>query len=273
MNMIFKSPIQIIILLLFGSSLIGQEGYELGGSIGITQYFGDLNTKIVPNRLGPVLSLNARYNFDTRIALKSSLSLARIGANDDNSSNNFERLRNLDFHSNIVDMTILGEFNFYKYEHGSKDFTYTPYLAAGFSIFYHNPTSLLQGEKYSLRKLGTEGQGIGEEYNAISGAFTLGGGVKWDINRDWSLNFELTIRKLFTDYLDDVSTVFTDKQSLAARRGPEAAALSDRSLDDAIGLAGRQRGNSKSNDTYVFLSIGIMKYFGDIKCPPISRIR
>lgn len=250
-----------------------QKGYEVGGWIGAAQYFGDLNTRITLNKPGPALGLTGRYNFNTRTAIRTSLNYARLGADDDNSTNNFERLRNLSFASNLVEWTTMGEFNFYEYIHGHEDFWYTPYLAAGFSLFYNNPITEFQGDKYALRKLGTEGQAVGDEYRLINPALVLAAGMKWDINRDWSFNVELTFRKLFTDYLDDVSSVYTDKVSLQARRGPVAVALSDRSFSDGVGEPGHQRGNSRNNDTYVILSIGVMRYFGRIECPPISRIR
>lgn len=42
-----------------------------------------------------------------------------------------------------------------------------------------------------------------------------------------SVFFELISRKCFTDYLDDVSTVYYDNASLAAINGEESAELAD----------------------------------------------
>jgi hypothetical protein len=78
---------------------------------------------------------------------------------------------------------------------------------------------------------------------------------------------------LFTDYLDDVSTVFPEKSELLGTRGQIGVALSDRSLADGLGDAGRQRGDSKGNDKYTFVGISFVRYFGGITCPDISRIR
>ena len=52
--------------------------------------------------------------------------------------------------------------------------------------------------------------------------------------------------------------------------GEIQAQLADRSLVDGIGVAGRQRGNSRDNDTY-FYRFWVMRYFGDIECPRISQ--
>ena len=99
------------------------------------------------------------------------------------------------------------------------------------------------------------------------------GGFKWDINYDWSINIELSYRSLWTDYLDDVSTVFPDIDNLESQRGATAASLSNRALVDGIAEEGRQRGDSTRNDQYVFVGVGVMKYFGRLECPKISDVR
>lgn len=251
-----------------------QKGYELGGWLGLSNYFGDLNTRLSIQNAGLAGGLSGRYNFNNRISAKSSLGLARIRANDDNSSNTYERIRNLRFRSNVIDLTILGEFNFYDYIHGSTLDNWTPYLAMGFSIFRFNPKADLNGQTWSLRDLGTEGQEIGDEYLLINGGLTLGGGMKWDISKDVSMNAEITLRKIFTDYIDDVSKTYPDFATLVTRRQPNgdiARQLSNPSPDPDFFRTGKQRGNSKDNDTYAFLSISIMKYFGNIPCPKVSK--
>ena len=101
----------------------------------------------------------------------------------------------------------------------------------------------------------------------------LGGGFKFDINRDFSVNIDVSTRFLFTDYLDDVSSVYPDKQALIDTRGPIAAALSDRSLVEGLGSQGRQRGDTKGKDKYAFVGVSFVRYFGGIECPEISKIR
>lgn len=251
--------------------LSAQKGQEIGAYLGTSFYYGDLNTSLMIQQPGPAAGIFVKRNFNNRISLRGGLNYARVGASDSNSTNNFEKNRNLSFKSNIFDFTGGLEFNFMPHDHGSVDAWYTPYLFAGFSVFYYNPTTEINGDKYSLRKLGTEGQDFGQEYSAISGAFTLGAGFKWDIGHDVSLLAELTFRSLFTDYLDDVSTTYPNFSALESRHGQIAVDLSDRSLVDGIGVEGRQRGNSANNDNYLVFGIGITKYFGQIECPRISH--
>jgi hypothetical protein len=264
--------IMMLMCLVVSVILHAQKGYELGAWIGLSQYYGDLNTTLSPKKPGPAGGIIAKRNFNTRVSLKTSLNYARIGASDTQSENNFQKNRNLSFRSNIFDMTTGLEFNFFEYEHGSNDAFFTPYLVGGFSIFSYNPQAELNGKYYNLRPFGTEGQDLGDEYGRINGGFTLGGGFKWDLNRDYSINIEMTFRRLFTDYIDDVSTSYADINGIKNRRGEIAALLADRSLIPEIGLPGRQRGNSRDNDTYVFFGVGILKYFGGIECPKISEL-
>jgi hypothetical protein len=92
----------------------GQKGYELGGWVGGAVYYGDLNTTLWPRKPGLAAGLTARYNFNTRVSLRSSLNFGRIAGDDALSDNNFERNRNLSFRSNIFDLTSGIEFNFFE---------------------------------------------------------------------------------------------------------------------------------------------------------------
>ena len=268
-----RNSLIIFLIFITFSSLTGQKGYELGGWLGIATYYGDLNTTLNIRKPGPAAGLSARYNFNSRVSARTSLNVARIGGDDALSQNNWERNRNLSFNSWIFDWSNVLEFNFFNYIHGSKKENFTQYIFGGFNAFHFNPTAVLDDTRHALRQFGTEGQVTGQEYSRFSGGIILGGGVKFDINRDISVNIELSTRVLFTDYLDDVSTVFPDKTQLENTRGPIAVALSDRSLADGLGEAGRQRGDTKGKDKYAFFGVSVMRYFGGIECPEISRIR
>lgn len=276
-----KAVKQTILLLLASLSFLplstAQEGWELGAWAGGTYYFGDLNTNFNMSLPGYAGGLIGRYNFNKRVAFKLSANYGLVRGDDAVSNNVYERARNLSFQSAILDGTAQLEFNFLPYTHGSTDEFFTPYLFGGLSIFHFNPKAEYQDELVELRPLGTEGQFKGEEYYAFSAGVVLGGGFKIDLNYEWSLNFEVAARSTFTDYLDDVSTTYPDKDDLLRQRGERAVALSDRSIpipgvnDGQIGEAGTQRGDSSTKDSYLTFGIGILYYFGDIKCPEYGK--
>ncbi len=256
------------------SLMNAQNSIELGGWLGGAYYFGDLNSSFRLTDPGVAGGLIFRYNFDSRINLKTSINVARVSADDARSTNAYEQARNLSFSSTIWDFTTQMDFNFMPYIHGDKENWYTPYLLLGVSLYHFNPKAELNGSTYRLVDFGTEGQLPGEEYSLNQLALAYGFGYKFDINPSWSINIELSNRLLFTDYIDDVSGVYPDPDILESSRGPIAVQLSDRSRDDlnsfGLGEAGKQRGNSRKNDSLHYLGISLLYNISWLECPKIT---
>ncbi|MBK6545330.1 MAG: outer membrane beta-barrel protein [Saprospiraceae bacterium] len=254
-----------------------QKGFELGAWLGAAHYFGDLNNLYRLNEPGVAGGLIGRYNYNTRVSTRLQLNYMRIRGNDSKSSNAFDLRRNLSFFSDIIEVAPSMEFNFFTLKHGSKDNYITPYMYAGFSVFYFSPKTHYNGELISLRTLGTEGQIPGQEYNEISTSWLIGGGVKMDVSANWSINVDLGYRAARTDFLDDVSGFYPDYTELRANRGDLAVELSDRSIagtdQSKIGVSGSQRGDSKEKDAFVSFGINLLYYFGRLRCPEISTPR
>lgn len=275
-NMSMRAGLLYFILLIMVVPLKAQRGWEAGPWGGTSFYFGDLNTNFDLSKPGWFVGSMFRYNFNERIAMRLAANGGFIHADDANSRNPFERARNLSFQSNLLEGSAAFEFNFLPYIHGSKDNFFTPYLLLGFNILHFNPKAEYNGSLVELRPLGTEGQFKGEEYYTVTSGFLYGMGIKFDLSYRWSVNVELSGRNLRTDYLDDVSTVYAEKDDLLRDRGALAVAMSDRSIsidgvEGPIGSPGRQRGNASNKDSYVFLGIGFMYYFGDLRCPDYSK--
>ena len=245
--------------------------------LGAGHYFGDLNTDFRLNDPGLAFGGIVRYNFSNRWSSRLSVAYTRVAASDADSRNVFERARNLHFRSNVVDGALGLEFNFLPYEHGSRDQFFTPYVFAGLLVSSFNPKAELDGEWVALRDFGTEGQFTGDEYYTTALGLNYGLGLKVDLSAEWSLNFEINARQLFSDYLDDVSTVYPDMEDLRDLRGEDAVRLSDRSLliegvnDRPLGELGRTRGNADDRDQYGALTVGLFYYFGSLRCPDYGR--
>ncbi len=246
-----------------------QRGQELGGYIGLGHYFGDLNTDYSVNDPGLAFGLVARRNFNDRVCLEGSFNYARLSASDHDSQNSYERTRNLSFFSNTFDASLSLEFNFFTYIHGDRRYFYTPYASIGIAASKFNPRTELNGTKYNLKDFGTEGQ---DGYGTISPGLAFAIGFKWDLNYRWSFNAGLKARRLTTDYLDDVSTVYPEINSLQGGPTGIAAQLSDRSGVEGFATSGKQRGNSMNNDTYAILHISIVRFFSQLECPKVSKI-
>jgi hypothetical protein len=72
-----------------------------------------------------------------------------------------------------------------------------------------------------------------------------------------SISLELGLRKLFSDYIDDLSSTYVDKAALLAQRGPKAVSLAYRGDElktnpGTYPAGGTVRGGAKSKDWYYF---------------------
>ncbi len=275
--MIKSLKILFCIAIFFPLNSYCQKGFEVGAWAGAAHYFGDLNNLYRVNEPGLAGGLLGRYNFDTRLSVRMQLNYLRLRGNDSKSTNAFDLRRNLSFFSNVIEIAPAMEFNFFTLKHGSQDHFITPYMYAGFSVFHFSPQAELNGQIYSLREMGTEGQLPGQEYNEISTAWLIGGGVKIDVSYSWSINIDLGYRRANTDFLDDVSGFYPDYNELRINRGDIAVELSDRSIanidQQKIGIPGTQRGDSGEKDAFVSFGINLVYYFGKLRCPEISTPR
>lgn len=263
----FFSAIIIICCL---STSISAQSYELGAWAGVSGYFGDLNPNFGVQRLGPAGGILGRVNVNPRVCFKVSANYANVGYEDALTNSEFQQARNLSFQSDIFEGVGQVEFNFLPFISSQYDKFFTPYLFVGGGFFHFNPRTQFNDEWVFLQPLGTEGQGRNEEYSLTQGMLAYGGGFKLALNYAWSINIEASARRLFTDYLDDVSTTYSDPETLENLRGELAVQLADRSwevVEAPIGGIGRQRGDPLSNDTYVNLGISLVYHIGGIKCP------
>jgi hypothetical protein len=252
-----------------------QEG-EFGIGVGAAHYFGDLNTRASLNR--PKISAGAffRKQFGNYIGVKVAANYAQIGYSDVYSPNETQKRRNLSFNSNIWELSLSGDFNFFKFYPGISGFTYTPYVSLGVGVFSYDPYAYLGGQKYFLRPLGTEGKGSAaypdrKQYNSMAICLPIAFGFKYNLNERTNMFVEAGYRFTNTDFLDDVSTTYTPDAFSSLPNGLPSVAqlLADRSYETGtpIGIKGRQRGNSSQKDGYVVAQIGISFNLSSYKCP------
>jgi hypothetical protein len=256
---------------------IQQEG-EFGVGIGAGHYFGDLNTRARLNRAKIAATIFFRKNFSNYIALRVGASFAQLGYSDIyNEHNQFMFQRNLSFNSNVWELALQGDFNFFRFMPGEPAENFTPYITLGVGVFSYDPYAYLQGQKIYLRPLGTEGQGSAlypdrKPYGSMAISIPFGAGIKYAINERINVGFEVLHRFTNTDYLDDVSKTYVDPAVFPTNPDgspSNAQLLSDRSYEvgEPIGIPGRQRGNSRQKDQFVtamfFVSFNLQSY----RCP------
>lgn len=278
---------KVILSVVFFAALLGglraQERFnpnilqgEFGVTLGAAHYFGDLNTRASLNR--PKIAVGAFYRkqFNNYLAARLAIHYAQLGYSDKYSKNEYQKLRNLSFNSDIIEIALSGDFNFFKFQPDDPHHNFTPYITLGVGMFSYNPYAYLDGKKYFLRPLGTEGQNIAytdaasgktrKPYGSMALCVPIGMGIKYNVNNKFNISFQIAQRLTFTDYLDDVSTTFIGADKFV---NPMALALQDRSYEKGttIGLEGRQRGWSKQKDQYVIAEIGVSFNITSYKCP------
>jgi hypothetical protein len=256
---------------------IVQEG-EFGIAAGAAHYFGDLNPDVHLNR--PKIAVGAffRKQFGNYVAVRLGASFAQLGYSDVyNTQNEFMHRRNLSFNTNIFELALQGDFNFFKFLPGDYRYRFTPYVTFGIGAFNYDPYAYYQGQKIYLRPLGTEGQGSAaypsrKPYGSMAVCFPLGVGVKYNLNPKMNIGFEIVYRFTTTDYIDDVSKTYAGPAAfppLPDGKPSLASLLQDRSYETGtpIGTAGRQRGYSNQNDSYVFAQVMLSFNITSYKCP------
>jgi hypothetical protein len=256
---------------------IVQEG-EFGVGIGAGHYFGDLNTRARLNRPKIAAGVFFRKNFGNYIAARVVANFAQLGYSDIyNTKNEFMHERNLSFNTNVWEISLRGDFNFFRFLPGDPEFSFTPYVSLGVGVFSYDPYAYLQGQKYFLRPLGTEGQGSSlypdrKPYGSMAVSIPVGVGIKYAINSRYNIGVEITHRFTTTDYLDDVSKTYVDPAVFPPQpNGSPSPAflLSDRSyeLGTPIGIKGRQRGIDTNKDQFVTAMIYFSFNLQSYKCP------
>ena len=231
------------------------QDLEVGVYGGGSYYLGDLNPSNHFQGTQIAYGVVARYNFNTRWAVKLSGYRGKVKGNSADSW--FLPYREIQFESPITDISAVAEFNFLPYFTGSKRNYITPYVYAGIGLFFFKPSA----EGTDLQPLGTEGQQIGYEgrkpYSQVSFSIPFGLGVKFSVSRRIGLAAFWELHKTFTDYVDDVSKTYY-LNGEAIDRNDTQQYLSDPSLNHEPGM---QRGNSQNQDWYSFSGITITYKF------------
>ena len=236
---------------------------HLGVFGGASAYTGDLTSKLFPKKVTKgAIGITLNYEISDLLMLRSGVTFAKIGGADRYSDKPNLVLRNLSFETKIFEFSSMLEYNLLSLQYSK----YSPYMFAGVAVFkFDSYTYDKTGQKYFLKPLSTEGQGLSgypdrKPYHLTQIAIPFGGGAKFAINDNLRVGVEFGLRKLFTGYIDDVNYKYVNQADLLAERGQLAVDLSYRS-DELIG--GRpsypnktdQRGDPKSKDYFYFAGI------------------
>lgn len=294
----------LVIFILVPLMTFAQRGkryrWEAGVDIGATNFLGDLGGA---NQVGthfvrdlemsltrPAVGVHVRYRKDRWLGYRANLGYGKVTGDDALTQEKYRMNRNLNFKSNIFEFSAVMELyvtkerpgHVYKYKKvkGWKHLEIQGYGFLGIGGFYYNPKGYFNGKWYDLRPYRTEGEGLKagtKMYSRYSLCFPMGFGMKYGLNKQWSIGLEYGLRLTITDYIDDVSTVYYDPAQIAAAQTNYvdqimAVHFADPNLGqipvvDGISVTGpgQQRGDSRHKDAYMFMHITVNYKIGKIK--------
>jgi hypothetical protein len=235
---------------------------------GLSNYAGDLQAKqFTLQQSNFAFGAGIKYDLTPNFAFRLAFTHGTIEADDKRNSDPMLQARNLSFMSKITEGNLLLEYTILNLE----EKRVSPYIYSGVTVFHFNPYAFdTLGNKIYLQPLSTEGEGLAQypdrkPYKLTQLAIPVGLGIKVRISDNTVLAYEVTLRKTFTDYLDDVSKTYVDQFALAQQRGLKAVAMAYRADEVKGGSTtypedGTLRGGSKYKDWYYFT--GFTLYIG-----------
>lgn len=280
----------IILALLFVSSYsiqaqrwMRESSLDLGLFVGGSNYTGELtNFKFMEARANHFAAgLLTRYNIGNRLTFKLSATRGYISG-DDNWYSDIEenRQRNLHFRSILWDFTGGVDINLRLMDR-RKQRGFIPYFTTGISVFKFNPQAQFfynanswhntgtngyntlasrDGEWLNLQALSTEGQQTAEyndlkRYSLTQMAVPIGLGLKCYMSKSWMVALEYTVRKTFTDHLDDVGGKYAEPFYIESQYTAIASAMAD--PGSTAHETGSPRGDSKNKDWYSIFGLSL----------------
>ena len=250
-----------------------QFHWDIGGTLGASNYLGDIGGKDQTRRdfvadlkfsqTHIAGSIFARYKVSQNFSMRSAFTYGRISGNDALSTNPGRAGRNLSFRNDLLELSATGEFCFLRIMDVGHGYRYTndfkAYVFGGVAGLYSNPKAEYMGKWYALQPLRTENVA----YNRFQLALPAGAGFYYTIDKQQRIGWELGWRTTFTDYLDDISTVYADPSGMS-QIGSKLANRNDELQPYTAGSdlpapqnydPGSKRGDPTHNDSYMFSSV------------------
>ena len=258
----------LIVAILFMPLISISQRLHLNLFGGFSNYMGDIQDKPVTfDQSNGAIGAGLQYDLTNHISLRTGLVYGKVGAEDRYNRPSLQP-RNLSFETRILEGNLLLQYNLF--DLSEKKFT--PYVFGGVAVYHFDPYAYdTLNIQVFLKPLGTEGQGLAQypdrkPYKLTQFAIPMGIGLKFRVGDNVTLGYEIGMRKLFTDYLDDLSTTYVDQATLSAARGPKAIEMAYRSgelknVTTTYPVNGTTRGGAGQKDWYYFqgitLSIGL----------------
>ena len=209
-----KESVLFLCLIMSMTVIKAQTVWEGGVFAGMAVYSGDINPTLTPRfqDFTPSLGLIARTNISNRIGFRGGITYLRLEGDDDNYES--RKSRDFDFKTNLVELSILGEWEplgsnrYYTDAAGNVnlDKLISPYLYAGVGLMggvLNTNFSNYNGNGEEIKAGIQKDRAYGNSLLGVS--IPVGLGIKFDISEGFTFAIEGCVRASFTDYLDGIS--------------------------------------------------------------------
>ena len=191
---------QLVAIFLMGFltvEALGQQSVDVGVFGGTGTYFGDMTKIDFQKSTNPAYGGFIRFNFNPRYGLRFNVVNGTIGAEGKFEANPWT------FNKNVLDISLNFEFNFMKYIVGDKATPWSTYISGGVGVQSYKYTmdsvrlALLVDPTYFVH---AENSG-----SVMAATIPFGLGVKYNLSKRLGIGLEGSLRKSFSDKLDDLN--------------------------------------------------------------------
>lgn len=196
-----------IFTLCFAYSVSAQNaGWEAGMFVGFSVYQGDLSYQNFLKESNPAIGFSARYDYYYTLKFRANLLLGTIDGDDKNEPERASR--GFSFKTNLIELSGMVEWEPFgrlrALRGGRSSLKFSPFLLGGMGFCFAKPQAMFP-------ELGVPGsqnpiqQDLKYNKSNVHLIIPIGFGVRYDVNRQWTINAEGGPRFPFTDYLDGIS--------------------------------------------------------------------
>lgn len=213
---------------------------EVGIGLGATNYKGEIspNYRFLNNR--PALTVFYKKDISKPIALRASLLLGMMRAQDEDIDLPLNQYRQADMRTNLAELAVGIDYNFLDYYNQRQRIRWSPYFFIGGAVANYN-------NKVILRQRTTKPFENGFVFSVPAGI-----GIKYALSYHWNLGLEAGARATLLVAGDRVDYL---KRKDHASNPPDQLPFT----------------NPYDNDWYFYNGISISYTFYKLLCPPVYR--
>lgn len=189
----------LLIALLLSATAGAQDDVEyraeIGAGGGLTTYYGDFNSKLFKG-MQPAGAVLLRITPNPHMAFRVDAMYTKVKGSASDVKTYYEPLRDMNytFDSNVGDLSVTYEYNFWAYGTG-KEYRgarrVAPFVCLGIGMTYaHN--------KHNIMDMGTDGSVESSSKGVFTANIPIGFGVKYrigdrvNLSLDWKMHFSLS---------------------------------------------------------------------------------